>query len=165
MKHLIISVLIALNLFSCKTDSNESEDCEWIEVNTYSDLNPKDVILLAKLVNSESAGESMKDKLSVASVVVNRMNSDKFPNTIKTVVYEKRQFSGINGPNFKYNRFNEKETESIYAALHVLKFGPVDSTVLFFHNPGLATDAAWVQRFAKKRPVIRNENHVFFSEI
>jgi len=161
----IAIILILLSSIVAENHYKYFGPCVWEEYNVYSDLNPYDVIILSKLVNSESAGESMQDKLAVASVVVNRVNHENYPDIFREVIYEKRQFSGVNGSNFKYNRRNERERESIYAAMHVLKFGPIDSSILFFHNPEIATDISWIERFNGTDPVIINENHVFFSKM
>lgn len=49
--------------------------------------------LLARLVESEGGTESYDTRLKIASVVINRVNDPKFPETIKEVIYAKSQFS------------------------------------------------------------------------
>lgn len=45
--------------------------------------------LLARLVYAEAGGESDEHQQAVASVVLNRMNSDKFPDSIDEVIYQR----------------------------------------------------------------------------
>lgn len=47
---------------------------------------------LACLINAEAKGEPYKGKLAVANVVINRVKSKKYPNTIKKVITQKSQF-------------------------------------------------------------------------
>lgn len=56
----------------------------------YSD---EDLKLLACLVHAESGNQSYDGKLAVANVVLNRVKSSKFPDTIKNVIYESGQFT------------------------------------------------------------------------
>lgn len=51
--------------------------------------------LLAKTVLYEARGESVEGQRLVAEVVINRVNDDKFPDTVKGVVYQKHQFSFV----------------------------------------------------------------------
>lgn len=53
-----------------------------------------EVTLLAALVQVEAGGESYEGKLAVASVVMNRVNSSRYPNTISGVIYQSGQFPG-----------------------------------------------------------------------
>lgn len=53
-----------------------------------------ETILLAAVVQMEAGGQSYEGKLAVASVVMNRVNSSSYPNTITGVIYQKGQFPG-----------------------------------------------------------------------
>lgn len=48
---------------------------------------------LAKIVMAEAEGESLKCKEYVAQTILNRVNSNKFPNTIHGVIFDGHQFS------------------------------------------------------------------------
>lgn len=52
-----------------------------------------DVVLLAKLIYNEARGEGLNGWIGVGEVVLNRMMSEKFPNTVEEVIYEDGQFS------------------------------------------------------------------------
>lgn len=55
----------------------------------------KDIECLAKNIYHESRGESYKGKLSVGLVVMNRMKSDKYPDDVCNIIYQKGQFSWV----------------------------------------------------------------------
>jgi len=55
-------------------------------------IDPDELALLAKLVQVEAGNESYEGKLAVASVVMNRVSSDNFPDTVKDVIYAPHQF-------------------------------------------------------------------------
>lgn len=55
-------------------------------------IDPDEMELLAKLVQVEAGGESYEGKLAVASVVMNRVNSPKFPDTLYDVIHAPNQF-------------------------------------------------------------------------
>lgn len=52
-----------------------------------------EVILLAALIQCEAGGESYQGKLAVGAVVVNRVRSGRYPNTIGDVIYAPGQFT------------------------------------------------------------------------
>lgn len=51
-----------------------------------------DLILMAAIIQAEADGESYEGKLAVGSVVMNRVMSSKFPNTLSGVIYQTNQF-------------------------------------------------------------------------
>ena len=57
--------------------------------NNTIDYTASDLDLLARLITAEAQGEEYNAKVAVGAVVLNRVKSDKFANTIKDVIYEK----------------------------------------------------------------------------
>lgn len=104
---------------------------------------PDDVDLLARLITAEADGESYLAKVAVGAVVLNRVKSPDFPNTIKGVVFEQDQFEPVmNG--FIYN---PASAESLQAAKEALNGAdPTNGALYFFES--------WVpNRFLQSRPV------------
>lgn len=96
--------------------------------------------LLAQIINAEAGNQPYKGKIAVGNVIMNRVNSPDFPKTIKEVIYQKGQFSPV--ANGSINK--EPNTESIQAAKDVLNgVKVVDSNVLFYYNPKIAT-SRWI---------------------
>ena len=52
-----------------------------------------DLRLMSSIIYCEACGESYQGKLAVGMVIMNRVDSSLFPNTIKKVIYEKGQFT------------------------------------------------------------------------
>ena len=62
--------------------------------------NASDLAMLAALVECEAGGESYEGQLAVASVVVNRVKSGSFPNSVSGVIYQGGQFSPVASGRF-----------------------------------------------------------------
>lgn len=62
--------------------------------------NASDQAMLAALVECEAGGESYEGQLAVASVIVNRVRSGSFPNTVSGVIYQSGQFSPVASGRF-----------------------------------------------------------------
>lgn len=66
-----------------------------ISNNLGCELQKGDVDILQKLVEAEAGGESMEGKIAVVNVVMNRVKSNKYPNNIRAVIYQKNQFQPV----------------------------------------------------------------------
>lgn len=118
------------------------------------DVSREDIIQLAYLINGEARGESFKGKVAVGAVVLNRVKSDKFPNSIREVILQEGQFSCIS--DGQANLYPMKS--SIAAAKAALLGYDPTNGALFFYNPKIATNVAWIS----ERPVVaRIGQHVF----
>ena len=103
--------------------------------------------LLARMVEAEAGGESEEGKKAVASVIVNRILSGNFPNTLEGVLKQPSsgdnyQFSPLNDLKGDLSKLGEatEKTEDVIEEL-LMDFGnqnPVGNAVLF-QNPDLAT--------------------------
>jgi spore germination cell wall hydrolase CwlJ-like protein len=74
----------------------KSSDTQTSATYTASDLR-----LMASIINCEAGAESYQGKLAVGIVVMNRVSSDLFPNTIRKVIYQKGQFSPVRNGSLK----------------------------------------------------------------
>ena len=54
-----------------------------------------DLILMAAIIQAEAGGESYAGQLAVGTVIMNRVMSNKFPNTLEGVIYQKNQFQPV----------------------------------------------------------------------
>lgn len=62
--------------------------------------NASDLAMLAALVECEAGGESYEGQWAVASVVVNRVRSGSYPNTVSGVIYQGGQFAPVASGRF-----------------------------------------------------------------
>ena len=88
----IILDTVINNIFAVETDESSTS--------TNIPVGDDMVELLARLVNGEARGESYEGQVAVAAVILNRVKSPKFPNTIASVIYQKGQFSCVTDGQF-----------------------------------------------------------------
>lgn len=114
--------------------------------------------LLERLVEAEAGGEPYAGKLAVATVVINRLNSKDFPNTIRGVIYQKNQFTPVaNGAINKKASAESKRAVRQVVDEGYRSFGP---EVCYFLNPRIAT-SKWIIRNCTF--VVRIGNHDFYK--
>jgi spore germination cell wall hydrolase CwlJ-like protein len=61
----------------------------------YMELSEEDIYLIACIVDWEANSESYEGKLAVANVILNRVRSSAYPNTVSGVIYQRGQFGGV----------------------------------------------------------------------
>ncbi|MEK5034449.1 cell wall hydrolase [Paenibacillus sp. FSL R7-0302] len=98
----------------------------------------EDLHLLQKIVMAEAEGEPYKGKVAVANVVLNRLRSANFPDTIREVIYQKRQFSPVANGRLKRVKPNADSIKAVNAALMGVK--EVTDDTYFFLSLTLAQD-------------------------
>ena len=63
--------------------------------------NAADVDLIARVIRHESGNQSLAGKIAVANVILNRVKSHQFPNTVYEVLFQKNQFPGATNATAK----------------------------------------------------------------
>jgi N-acetylmuramoyl-L-alanine amidase len=114
-----------------------------------STISPEDFRLLAKIIYAEARGESFLGQVAVGAVVLNRVKSGLFPDTIPEVIWQKNsctyQFSPVGD-----GTINLEPDETAYqAALEAIRGNDPTNGAIFFYNPEIATD-----RWIRTLPVI-----------
>lgn len=113
----------------------------------------QDVTLLARVIEGEASDESLSGKIAVGAVILNRIRSSAFPNTLAGVVYQPLAFESVS--NGQVNR--PLTNESISAARQAMAGTDPTGGATFFWNP-----AKQVSSWIWNRPIItRIGNHVF----
>lgn len=93
----------------------------------------EDVLWLARIIHVEARGLSYEGKLAIANVVLNRVKSDSFPDTIYDVIFQPGQFPPAYKDGFSTLEPNQ---DCIYAAKMALNGENNISSCLFFnHRP------------------------------
>ena len=64
---------------------------------TISKIASEDLQLLAKITYAEAGNQTLEQQLAVAATILNRVESESFPNTIQEVISQKGQFSSVKG--------------------------------------------------------------------
>jgi spore germination cell wall hydrolase CwlJ-like protein len=74
-----------------------------------SPLNPTDEEWIALNAYAEARGEGYDGMVAVTNVVINRVNDREFPNTIKDVIVQPKQFSWLNGNKSRVIEIKEEK--------------------------------------------------------
>lgn len=114
-----------------------------------------DVALLARIISAEARGEPYTGQVAVGAVVLNRVESSSFPDSIAGVVYQPGAFTAITD-----GQINEAVTDSAKrAAREALNGSDPSGGALYYFNPD-KTSNKWM----RTRPVItRIGKHLFCS--
>lgn len=112
-----------------------------------------DLNLLARVVYGEARGEPYTGQVAVAAVVLNRVRSSSFPNTIAGVVYQSGAFDCVAD-----GQINLSPNQSAYnAARDALNGWDPSYGCLFYYNPRTATSKWMLSRTVK----LNIGNHAF----
>ena len=112
-----------------------------------------DVYLLAQCIHGEARGEPYKGQVAIGAVVLNRVRSSAFPNSIAGVIYQKGAFSVVAD-----GQINLSPNESaLKAAKDAMNGWDPTGGCLYYYNPK-KTSNAWIL----SRPImLRIGEHVF----
>ena len=103
---------------------------------TYSN---SDLNLLAHLVYAEARGESYRGQVAVASVVLNRVKSSSFPNSVAGVIYQKGAFSVVSDGQINLS----PNQTAINAAQDAINGWDPSYGAIYYFNPSTATNK-WI---------------------
>ncbi len=110
------------------------------------------VYWLSRIISAEAKGESLRGKIAVGNVILNRMRSKEFPNTIYGVIFD-RKFGVQFTPTSNGTIYATPTEESVVAAKICLEGYTVSSGILYFVNPTIAPNS-WASK-----------NRVYFGKI
>ena len=92
--------------------------------------------LLANLIYCEAGGEPYEGQVAVGAVVINRVLSSKFPDTVVGVIYQNRQFSPVASGRLELALAQDKATEKCYRAADEAMSGISNvGNCIFFRTP------------------------------
>ncbi len=98
-----------------------------------------DVYLLAKCIHAEARGEPYSGQVAIGAVILNRVKSSKFPNTIYGVIYQPYAFTCVND-----GQINLEPNQSAYnAARDALNGWDPSFGAIYYYNPATAT-SSWI---------------------
>ena len=98
-----------------------------------------DLYWLSKIIHAESRGEPFLGKLAVGSVILNRVDSDEFPDTIYDVIFDRK--NGVQFSPTADGAINLKAgEESVLAAKICLEDERVSDEILYFLNEAAASN-------------------------
>ncbi|MDT8719760.1 LysM peptidoglycan-binding domain-containing protein [Clostridium sp. 19966] len=117
----------------------------------------EDLDLLARLIQSEAANQSYSAKVAVGAVVINRVQSGLFANTLKGVIYEKingyYQFTPVKNGLIN-NAADSASRNAAYAALH--GSDPTNGALFYF-------DDSVTNQWLLSKPVAYKDGNLIFT--
>lgn len=138
---LVLIILLTLILFI-------GINIDDINVSYAANSGTSDIQLMARAINGEARGEPYEGQVAVGAVILNRVKSSQFPNTIAGVIYQSGAFTAvadgqINAPI--------SEGSTVYKAAQDAKNGwdPTGGCIYYF-NPQTATNK-WIW----SRPLVK----------
>lgn len=118
----------------------------------------EDLYWLSRLVHAEAQGENYEGKLAVANVILNRVKSKDFPNSVKEVIFDTK--NGVQFiPVINGMLYQTPGEESIRAARAALAGQDNSMGTLYFVNPDKATNL-WIMK--NRRWAFAIEEHHFY---
>ena len=118
-----------------------------------SSYNDNDVQLLARLIYGEARGESYVGQVAVGAVVMNRIKSASFPNTMSGVIYQSYAFTAVADGQINLT----PDATAKKAAQDAMNGWDPTYGAIYYYNPNTAT-SAWI--FSRTTTVTIG-NHVF----
>lgn len=106
-------------------------------IRDFSDLslNSTDLDMMAAIIECEAGGESYTGKVAVGAVVMNRVRSSLFPDTVAGVIYQKRQFSPVGSGRFAIVLARGANASCYEAAQEAMAGSSPVGNCLFFRTP------------------------------
>lgn len=117
--------------------------------------NTSDIQLMARAINGEARGEPYEGQVAVGAVILNRVKSSQFPNTIVGVIYQSGAFTAVSDGQINVPI---EEGSTVYKAAKDAMNGwdPTGGCIYYF-NPNTATNK-WIW----SRPQVKTiGKHIF----
>lgn len=103
-----------------------------------------DLYWLSHIISAESKGESLRGQIAVGNVILNRVDSAEFPNSIREVIFDRKngvQFEPVSNQAI----YDEPTEQSVLAARLALAGVDAAAGSLYFFNPALS-QGLWVRQ-------------------
>ena len=117
-------------------------------VNANNGNSTSDVQLLARAINGEARGESYEGQVAVGAVILNRVKSPNFPNSIAGVIYQPGAFTAVSDGQINVPIANNATV--VKAAQDALNGWDPTNGAIYYFNPDTAT-SSWIW----SRPLIK----------
>ena len=142
---------------SSDSTSNSETSSSTVNSDLYTNYNDA-VYWLSRIIEAEASGESLKGKVAVGEIILNRVRSDEFPDTIWTVIFDTKfgiQFEPVANGSI----YNTPSADSIKAAKIALDGSNYVGDCLYFLNPRIA-ESNWISK--NRTHYITIGNHEFY---
>lgn len=139
---LLCAILIILAIFFIFGNKNQTE------VYAASSSSTSDLQLMARAINGEARGEPYEGQVAVGAVILNRVKSSQFPNTIAGVIYQSGAFTAVS--DGQINVPIKEGSTVLKAARDAMNGWDPTGGAIYYFNPATATNK-WIW----SRPLIK----------
>ena len=112
-----------------------------------------DLYLLAKTIYAEGRGEPYAGQVAIGAVILNRVRSSSFPNSVSGVVYQKGAFTAVSDGQINLS----PDSAAMSAAQDAVNGWDPTGGAIYYYNPAVAT-SSWI--FSRKTVTVIGK-HVF----
>lgn len=144
-KILLIIIFIIFQIIGIYIFFNQGNQTEVYAANS---SNTSDVQLMARAINGEARGEPYEGQVAVGAVILNRVKSSQFPNTIAGVIYQSGAFTAVS--DGQINVPIKEGSTVLKAAQDAMNGWDPSGGALYYFNPSTATNK-WIW----SRPLIK----------
>ncbi len=113
-----------------------------------SSSSASDLQLMARAINGEARGEPYEGQVAVGAVILNRVKSSQFPNTIAGVIYQSGAFTAV--ADGQINAPIDENSTVYKAAQDAMNGWDPTGGCIYYFNPATATNK-WIW----SRPVVK----------
>ncbi|GGE11165.1 hypothetical protein GCM10011571_10590 [Marinithermofilum abyssi] len=136
MRRILIGSLF---MFLLPTLGGSHESFATKAVKSNHSFSANDLQLMANAVYGEARGEPYIGQVAIAAVILNRLESEKFPNTVSGVIFQPGAFTAVSDGQI-YMSPNQKAKKAVMDAVN--GWDPVIGALYYF-NPATAT-SSWI---------------------
>ena len=129
---LLISAILIIFLLLNNTKTN---------ISYASSSNTSDIQLMARAINGEARGEPYEGQVAVGAVILNRVKSSQFPNTIAGVIYQSGAFTAV--ADGQINQPIAEDSTVYKAARDAMNGWDPTGGCIYYFNPATATNK-WI---------------------
>ena len=139
----IITIITILILISTILLLSKNQNKVEAATNSSSDIQ-----LLARAINGEARGEPYEGQVAVGAVILNRVKSSSFPNTIAGVIYQPGAFTAVS--DGQINEYISEDSTVYKAARDAMNGWDPTNGCIYYFNPNTATNS-WIW----SRPLVK----------
>lgn len=138
---IVLTILTMLIVILTSISINFINPKKQLQVYAASSSQPSNVQLLARAINGEARGEPYEGQVAVGAVIMNRVKSSKFPNTIAGVIYQSGAFTAVS--DGQINQPIAQGSTVVKAAQDALNGWDPTGGAIYYFNPNTAT-SKWI---------------------
>ena len=147
---LFLFLILSLTLIIIINNNQKDSNVSFAASSSTSDLQ-----LMARAINGEARGEPYEGQVAVGAVILNRVKSSQFPNTIAGVIYQSGAFTAVS--DGQINVPIEEGSSAYKAAKDAMNGWDPTGGCIYYFNPDTATNK-WIW----SRPQVKTiGKHIF----